>query len=195
MSPVAPATAPAPPAPGKSAGALRRVLFAMLLGVVVYGAFAVWRDVHKVAAALARFEWWAFGAACALAFGNYMVRWLKWEFYLARLKIRGVGRLDSLLTFLSGFVLTVTPGKVGEVFKSLVLFETHAIPPARTAPIVVAERVTDLIGVIVLIVLGSLSFAGGLAWAFAGSVLVILLLVVISSRTMSHRIIGFLQKL
>ena len=59
--------------------------------------------------------------------------------------------LDSLLIFLTGFVLTITPGKVGEVFKSAVLARTHGVPVARTAPVVVAERLTDAIGVIVLI--------------------------------------------
>jgi uncharacterized protein (TIRG00374 family) len=166
----------------------------MLLAVVVYGGFAVWRGLGKMGDELARFHWWAFGAACALAFGNYMVRWLKWEFYLARLEIRGVGRLDSLLTFLSGFVLTVTPGKVGEVFKSLVLFETHGVPVARTAPIVVAERVTDVIGVVVLIVIGSLGFSGGLLWAGLGMAAVLVLLVVVSSRGLSTAIIGIVER-
>ena len=72
-------------------------------------------------------------------------------------------RLDSLLVFLSGFVLTITPGKVGEVFKSAVLAKTHGVPAERTAPIVVAERLTDAIGVIVADRLGSGAFAGGLA--------------------------------
>jgi glycosyltransferase 2 family protein len=175
--------------------AIRRVLVAMLLAVAVYGGFAVWRGLGKMGDELARFQWWAFGAACALAFGNYLVRWLKWEFYLARLEIKGVGRLDSLLTFLSGFVLTVTPGKVGEVFKSLVLFETYGVPVARTAPIVVAERVTDVIGVVVLIVIGSLGFSGGLLWAGLGMAAVVVLLVVVSSRGLSTAIIGILERL
>ena len=64
----------------------------MLLGVVVYGGFAVWRGLGKMGDELARFHWWAFGAACALAFGNYLVRWLKWEFYLARLEHPRRGR-------------------------------------------------------------------------------------------------------
>jgi uncharacterized protein (TIRG00374 family) len=174
---------------------IRRVLYAMLLAVVVLGAFAVWSGVGKIGAALAAFGWWAFFAACALAFGNYILRFLKWEFYLSRLAIRGIPKVDSFLTFLSGFVLTVTPGKVGEVFKSLVLFETYAVPIPKTAPIVVAERVTDLIGVIVLIVLGSLGFSGGLLWAGAGAVVVSLLLVVIASRTLSHRIIAMIERM
>jgi uncharacterized protein (TIRG00374 family) len=175
--------------------AVRRVLVAMLLAVAVYGGFAVWRGLGKMGDELARFHWWAFGAACALAFGNYLLRFLKWEFYLARLEIRGVGKLDSLLTYLSGFVLTVTPGKVGEVFKSLVLFETYGVPVARTAPIVVAERVTDVIGVVVLIVIGSLGFSGGLLWAGLGMTAVLVLLVVVSSRGLSTAIIGLVERL
>ena len=183
-------------APGRNPSlAIRRVLVAMLLAVAVYGGFAVWRGLGKMGDELARFHWWAFGAACALAFGNYLVRFLKWEFYLARLGIRGVGKVDSLLTYLSGFVLTVTPGKVGEVFKSLVLFETYGVPVARTAPIVVAERVTDVIGVVVLIVIGSLGFSGGLVWAGLGMAAVLVLLVVVSSRRLSTAIIGLVERL
>lgn len=174
---------------------LRRVLVVMLLGVAIYGAFAVFRGLGRMGETLAHFQWLAFVAACTLAFGNYVVRFLKWEFYLACLGIKGVAKWDSFLTFLSGFVLTVTPGKVGEVFKSLVLFETYGVPMARTAPIVVAERVTDVIGIVVLIVIGSLGFSGGLLWAGLGSAAVLALLVVISSKTLSYALIGLVEEL
>ena len=110
---------------------------------------------------------------------------LKWQFYLKVLAIEDVGIVDSFLTFLSGFVLTISPGKVGEVFKSFVLFETHGVPMPKTAPIVVAERITDLIGVIVLIVIGSLGFRGGALPAIVGTALVVILLGVIASRRAS----------
>ena len=176
------------------AGTVRRILAAMLLAVVVYGGFAIWRGVAVMKGEVTRFHWWAFAAACTLAMGNYLLRWLKWEFYLARLKIRGIGRLDSLLTFLSGFVLTVTPGKVGEVFKSVVLFDLHGIPVARTAPIVVAERVTDVIGIVALIVMGSVGLSGGLMWAGIGTVAVVTLLWVVSQRRLSLALIAAAQR-
>ncbi len=173
---------------------IRNLLLVMLFAVAVYGAYAVYSGINKLGESLLRFTWSSFALACGLAFGNYMLRFLKWEFYLSRLGIRSVGKIDSFLTFLSGFVLTITPGKVGEVFKSWVLFETHAIPMARTAPIVVAERVTDLIGVITLIVLGSLGFAGGLVWAGVGGALVLALLLVIASPFLSLGIIGAVER-
>jgi uncharacterized protein (TIRG00374 family) len=175
--------------------ALRQLIIAMVLAVALYGGYAVWSGLGKLGESLSHFTAWSFAAACGLAFCNYVIRFLKWEFYLARLGIRGVSKTDSFLTFLSGFVLTVTPGKVGEVFKSLVLSETHGVPIPLTAPIIVAERVTDLIGIITLIVLGSLGFSGGLVWAGVGAALVGLLLAVISSRRLSHGILGMVERL
>ena len=139
----------------------RRVISVMLLAVVVYGALVLWGGVGKIALSLQHYRAWTFAAACGLAFLNYVIRYARWEYYLRVLKIDGVPMGESFLTFLSGFVLTVTPGKVGEVFKSLILFQLRGVPIQRTAPIVVAERVTDLIGVIVLITLGSFTFRGG----------------------------------
>ncbi len=172
-----------------------RVLVALFLFVALYAVYAMVTGFAKLRAGLEVFHWSAFAAACGLAFGNYVLRFLKWEFYLAKLDIRGVKKVDSFLTFLSGFVLTVSPGKVGEVFKSLVLHDTYDVPMPKTAPIVVAERVTDLIGIIVLIVLGSLGFHGGLFVAGFGAALVASLLVVIASRSLSMRIIAFVSRL
>jgi uncharacterized protein (TIRG00374 family) len=188
------APSPRPSATG-SRRMLARVMIAMLIGVVVYGGFAVWRGLGKLGGELARFQWWAFAAACGLAFVSYLTRWLKWEFYLARLRIRGVPRVDSLYTYLSGFVLTVTPGKVGEVFKSVLLFETHGVPVARTAPIVIAERLTDVIGVVVLVAIGSIGLSGGLMWAGIGTAAVVALLAVVSSRRLSYSIIALVERL
>ncbi len=191
-----PAIDAAPPAAmeRRATAGLRRVLYGMLAGVFVYGGFALWRGVGRMGTELALFHWIAFAAACGLALANYGVRWLKWEFYLARLNIRGVGKVDSLLTFLSGFVLTVTPGKVGEVFKSVVLYETHAVPIERTAPIVIADRITDVIGIVVLIAIGSASLSGGLVWAGLGAAGVITLLLLISRRSLSHRLIETVER-
>src|SRR5262249_46268752 len=151
----------------------------------------VYTGLGKIGQSLSHFQTATFAIACGLAFGNYLLRYLKWEFYLARLDIRGVPKLDSFLTFLSGFVLTVTPGKVGEVFKSFILSETHGVAMTKTAPIIVAERATDVIGIVVLIVFGaSFGFGGGLVWAGIGSGLVLALLVIVANRRLSLAMIG-----
>jgi len=147
---------------------LRRVLLPVLAGVLVYGAFVAYSGLAAITESLQAFKAWTFLAALCLSTANYGLRVLRWNYYLKLVKVEGVSALDRALLFLSGFVLTITPGKLGEVFKSAVMAETHAVPLERTAPIVVAERLTDVIGIVILVLAGALSFSGGLPWAFAG---------------------------
>lgn len=167
------------------------------IALVGYCAYAFFSGIGAISTALAAFSWWTFFAACGLAFGNYVLRVFKWEFYLSRLGIRGVPKLESALIFFSGFVFTVSPGKVGEMFKSWVLFETHGIPVEKTAPIVIAERVTDVLGIVVLILVGSTAFGGqkALVLAGVGVFLVLTLLLVISSQKLSYGLIALVGKL
>jgi uncharacterized membrane protein YbhN (UPF0104 family) len=172
----------------------RRVLATVLLAVLLYGAFVSWTGWREMGALWGRFRAWTFVAALGLSTFNYALRFLKWEYYLGRLEIGGIGRGDSALVFLSGFVLTVTPGKLGEVFKSAVLSETHGVPAARTAPIVVAERLTDVIAVVVLIALGGAAFPGGLPWAAAGACAAGLGIVAVLWRRPGDAVVGWLER-
>lgn len=166
----------------------------MLFGVAIYGAFVAFTGYRSIQASLATFHFSALAVAIALASANYAVRVLKWEYYLARLGIRGIGKFDSALVFLSGFVLTITPGKVGEIFKSAVLARTHDISVARTAPIVIAERLTDLIGVIVLIVVGTAGFSGGAIWATIGFALVVIAVTLVIWQKPLELLVSWMQR-
>jgi uncharacterized protein (TIRG00374 family) len=75
----------------------------------------------------------------------------------------------------------VTPGKLGEVFKSFLLKEIHDVPLARSAPVVFAERYADLGGLVILASAGVYgSRHGGIAW-LAGLALLFALFALISS--------------
>lgn len=158
---------------------LRRLILALLLAVLVYGAFVVATGYRALESALGDFDWRMLGLALVLSSSNYVLRFFKWEYYLRRLGVAKIPLLDSFLVFLSGFVLTVTPGKVGEVFKSAVLQKTHGVDMALTAPIVIGERLTDVIAIVALVLVGSIGFAGGLGWAALGAGAVTLGLVLI----------------
>jgi uncharacterized membrane protein YbhN (UPF0104 family) len=172
---------------------LRRLVWALLIGVGLYAAAVFLTGYHQVRDSLASFQWWVFASALALASCNYVLRFLKWQFYLRRLGVTGVKPGHSALIFLSGFVLTVTPGKLGEVFKSAVLWRTHGVSVERTAPIIVAERLTDVIAIVMLVVVGSGGFRGGLYWAAAGALCVAVGLVAISWRSPVRLLLAFMQ--
>lgn len=158
---------------------LTRVVLGAVAGVAVYVVFSIWADVGRVGEALGTFRWSAAALACLLAAGNYAVRFGRWEYYLRVLGIR-VRAGDSLAVFLAGFALTVTPGKLGEAVKAFLLRASHRIPIARTAPIVIAERVTDLVALLLLALVGVFSFDVDRRFLVVGAALVAAGLAVVS---------------
>lgn len=155
----------------------KRIVLLSLAVVGVYAGITLYGDVSRLRGLLARYAWWTFAASLGLAAANYGLRFLKWQYYLKLLHVRGVPWTESLAIFLSGFVMSITPAKAGEVFKSALLASAHGVPIARSAPIVVADRLTDLVSLIVLVALGGLYFPGGLVPAVLASTLVTGLLV------------------
>jgi glycosyltransferase 2 family protein len=157
-----------------------RLVAGVGVGVAVYVGFSIWADVGHVGKALAEFRWWFAGLACLLAAANYGVRFLRWQYYLKRVGVTTVSTRDSLQVFLSGFALTVTPGKLGEAVKAVLLRASHRISMARTAPIVVAERVTDLVALLLLALVGVFDYDVDRRFLVVGAALVVGGLVVVS---------------
>jgi uncharacterized protein (TIRG00374 family) len=162
-------------------GLVRKVFAGTLCGAVVFAALSLYADVSALRTSLGAFEWGALVVALLLSSGNYVLRYARWQYYLSRIEIR-VPHRESALVFLSGFVMSVTPGKMGEVLKSLLLYDARGISIARTAPVVFAERLTDLIALVILTAIGSLSFDQGVPIAITGAVIVGTVLVASSWR-------------
>ncbi|MBN2575818.1 MAG: flippase-like domain-containing protein [Deltaproteobacteria bacterium] len=158
---------------------LGKILLGVAAGVAVYVAFSVWADARNVGRALAGFRWSIALAALTLASLNYLVRFVRWHYYLRVLGL-AVPPGHSFLVFLAGFSLTVTPGKLGEVVKAVLLRESHGIAAARTAPIVVAERFTDLMGLLLLACVGIFTFDTDPRFLVVGAALIAFGLVVVS---------------
>lgn len=137
---------------------LRRTLYTIIAGVLLYIAAILYFDIEPLRQTLVGYPWWVFGAALGLSAGNYLLRFAKWELSLGWLKVRddapGLTRRRSLLIYLAGLSMSVTPGKVGEVLRSMLLRASDGVPFTRTAPVVVADRLTDLIALVLLAAIG-----------------------------------------
>ncbi len=176
-----------------AAGMARKILAAVLLAALLYAAMAMYGDLRKLRGAASSFAPASFVLGLALATGNYGLRIFRWQYYLKHIGIRiPIG--ESSTIFLSGFSMSVTPGKVGEVFKSLLLYEARRTPIARTAPIIVAERLTDLIALVLLISVGSLSFKGGVVLAAMSALFVAALIVVCTYRPLGRWLLGWTDR-
>ena len=60
----------------------------------------------------------------------------------------------SITVILSGLAFDITPGKLGALMKSQILKISSGIPRTKTAPIVLVEKVYDLISAILASIVG-----------------------------------------
>ena len=78
---------------------------------------------------------------------------IKWHFLLKNCEI-DIPLTKSILVFLSGTAFEITPGQIGALMKSQILKTIYNIPRTKTAPIVLVEKVYDLIGAILASIIG-----------------------------------------
>jgi uncharacterized protein (TIRG00374 family) len=176
-------------------GQLRtKVLLALVFGVVVIAGVSFFADVPRLLAALRQFPWALLPAVLGLTLLNYGLRFVKWDYYLRCLGLR-VPRLVSLRIFVAGLAMAITPGKVGELLKSYLLRRYNGSPISRTAPVIMAERLTD--GLAMLVLAGGGLALTGIGWQGLLAILLaaMALIGVIQYRPLALVVLGWGERL
>ncbi|GAB4276933.1 MAG: lysylphosphatidylglycerol synthase transmembrane domain-containing protein [Candidatus Rifleibacteriota bacterium] len=138
----------------------RIAVWLFLVSVAAITAIALFSDLHKVFDLLRTFELTMLPLIIAAVLFNYLLRFAKWCYFLRLIKVK-VPFWQNLWVFFSAFTMVLSPGKIGELVKSFLLSKRFEIPVAKTAPVVMAERLTDLLGLMVLCSIGFTRFSFG----------------------------------
>lgn len=96
---------------------------------------------------------------------------------------------------MSSLIMLATPGALGEIFKSYLVKQITGEAISKTAPIVFAERTTDFIALIIIGLIGALIYEHGIIAVIIVSLLFLLLILMISSKKFSYKIIDFFSKI
>ncbi|MBI3953725.1 MAG: flippase-like domain-containing protein, partial [Chloroflexi bacterium] len=210
------------------------IILSLVLAVAVYVGITAYGDFSRLGAALTSFRWTLVPAILALTLFNYLVRFVKWEYYLRLIGARpsagsgqapsaGSGRTavsvrgelvesqagdaglqpspdrrlslaDSLNIYWAGLFMVITPAKVGEWIKSYFLRQATGTPVGRSAPIVVAERLTDGLALALLALLGLASVRQGWAWVLAFLALAAALVLALRYRPLALLLLRLLKR-
>lgn len=138
-----------------------RILVSVGFALLVLMGLTLFADSRKLADALRAFHWPLLVPILLLTSFNYALRFVKWQYYLRRIGITELSAGLSARIFFANFTMAITPGKVGEVFKSLLLREAVGTPIAVSAPIILVERLTDGIAMLFLASTGLIIFRYG----------------------------------
>ena len=151
---------------------LRALVWSVAFSAVGYLAVAIWSGWHDVVRAMYQVGATGLATALALSLLNYALRFARWRLYLGAMGHRLPAR-SNLRIYLSGFALTTTPGKAGELFRG-VLLKPLGVPHSHSIAAFFSERLSDLLAV-VLLALAALSLYPQARVPVAGGAAVVLL--------------------
>lgn len=136
---------------------LRAVLWSVALAALGYLGLSLWAGWREVVAAVVQVGPFVIFGLLALSLSNYLLRFVRWGRYLALLEAPVAWRIN-LDVYFSGFALTTSPGKLGEMMRS-VLLKPHGVPAAASIAAFFAERASDLLSILVLAAIGLWAYA------------------------------------
>jgi glycosyltransferase 2 family protein len=150
--------------PGAATRALSRwrrsAFFAAVLLVLTFLGLSLYADAGQIAREFEHFSLLALAPALGWSALSYGLRAARFQLYLLRVHVR-IEHTEAVLVFLAGMSMSATPGKVGEVLKSLVLKWRHDVPLSRSLPVIVVERAADMIALLSLTAWGVWSLPYG----------------------------------
>jgi len=172
-----------------------KIIISVVLGLIVVVALALFSDINAVGTSLETFDWRMLPAILGFTILNYVLRWLKWDYYLRKLNMgTNVSRGQSGLLFTAGMVMAVTPGKVGEVLKSGLLKRLNGTPISRSAPIVLAERLTDGLAMLLLMATGLAIYPAARPAFVVLVILSVIALAVLQNRRIALALITWMER-
>ena len=145
-------------------------------------ALAFWSDAARFGEALRRIGVGDLALLLALSVANYATRAARWRVFLSSAG-HPLGWAAAAANFVRGFAWTTTPGKVGEAARALELKRDHAVPYAVSIAALLADRLSDVLGLALLSIL-ALAFIphGGIVAACVAAGVALVLWIAASDR-------------
>lgn len=165
---------------------LRALILSIIIATAGYLGFSLWGGWQEVVDAFIRIGVIGTVLALGMSLVNYGLRFIRWQLYLSRLG-HSVAWPTSLRIYLSGFALTTTPGKAGEAFRG-VLLKQRGVPFPTTFAAFISERLSDLVAIVLLTLLGLAQYPQAWGLVLAGVAGIVVVLACLSSQRLLLRL-------
>jgi uncharacterized protein (TIRG00374 family) len=159
----------------------RRISLIFILSIFFYTAFILLADIKKILSVSAQFNWKIIPLLLLITFFNYVFRFFRWHYLLKKINIT-LSAKKSFQIFFSGISMTVTPGKMGEVLKAYLVKKETGNRFSEMVPLLVFERMTDGIAMIILALGGVYFFRQSIIFFIFSTLLVMAFIVFIYTK-------------
>lgn len=172
----------------------QRTLISIAFAGLLYLAITIYIDFNLLIESFKKFDLLLLPVLLLLSLLNYFARFYKWDYYLSILKIN-LSKKDSLLIFMSGLLMSVTPGKIGELLKAYLVKTVNKTPASVTAPIIFAERATDFLSLTILALFGAYIYDYGRDAALVITIIILIGIFILTNRKVFDSLMIVLSKI
>ena len=130
-----------------------RLILVLVVVVGIYAIFLFVSDYNIISEKISNFKINYLPLILFFVSASWIPLIIKWHFLLKNSEV-DVPLTKSIAVFFSGVAFEITPGQIGALIKSQILKTSYNIPRTKTVPIVIVEKVYDLIGAILASVIG-----------------------------------------
>ena len=130
-----------------------RIILVLVAVIGIYAIFLFISDFSIISEKISNFKINYLPLILFFVSASWTPLFIKWHFLLKNCEIH-VPLKKSILVFLSGPAFEITPGQIGALVKSQILKTSSNIPRTKTVPIIVVEKVYDLIGAVLASIIG-----------------------------------------
>ena len=130
-----------------------RLILVLVAVIGIYAIFLFVSDYNIISEKISNFKVNYLPLILFLVTASWIPLIIKWHFLLKNSEV-DVPLTKSIAVFFSGVAFEITPGQIGALIKSQILKTSYNIPRTKTVPIVIVEKVYDLIGAILASVIG-----------------------------------------
>ena len=171
----------------------KKIISIIIIAIVVYAIFLLLSDVEKITDKIINFKSEFILIIIPLVISSWIIIYVRWNLLLKTINVK-IPHTINFQIFLVGGALGITPGKIGELFKSQILKDKFDIPRTKTAPLFIIEKFLDLIGALVVTLFGIWFFPELGYLTIFGLFILLVIFKILTSKKLFKKTLIFLEK-
>lgn len=173
---------------------LKKLIPVFFFGFVVFIGLSFFGDFKKTFSSILSFNWALFPVILFFSSLNFIFRFFRWEYLLKKINVK-MTKKNSALIFFSGLAMGITPLRSGELVKASMIKKVTGHPISQTASVMFVERLSDSIGMLILMSVGLTFFNYGQLIFFFSLIFIAAFIIVINNEKLSMKIIFAFKRL
>ena len=170
-----------------------RFYLILVAAIVIYITFLIVSDLNVILDKILDMKTEFLLYILVLAPLSWLIVFLRWHLLLKNSNI-DIPKKENFKIYMTGYAMSATPGKIGELIIAHILHSKFEIPKKNTIPIIISEQFYNIIGILIVSILGLFYFDFSMyAVALTGSLFVIMY-VLLSSEKSFKKFMNFISR-